>query len=232
MLPGIFCCSNAPTDVDSLFFQFFEFPLDNLQINMASASLLTVIERLEPSHVYLFDGAMADARGNTTPAMRVETDRLYDGTNNTFTLWESGCHSNNGEHNCTAACYDPNLGPQMVWNSTGNMTTLQNCLIYPILTRASENGWLIEKPPGLLKKYNIVVNSTSPKNSPNYEPQEDEWPVINKCMQTMCNLIYKEDGHNCTAWGRYQTNFTIGNETALWSSLVGARYPRQEDVLR
>lgn len=189
---------------------------------MTSIPSLTVLERPEPTYPYRFDDAIADARGNSSDDSGVDDDWRYSGTNNTITLWTSGCLDENGSHNCTAACQDTVTGPHMVWNSAGNMTTLHNCLVYPILSRASKDGWLVERPPGLLDKYNILSDNTSHVNiSEQVPPQESDWPVINNCMHRMCELVYDDDSHDCDAWGRYRTNFTVGQEDALWSSLVG-----------
>lgn len=191
---------------------------------MTSLPHLTVVERPGPTSAYLFDNAKADARGNTTNDPDAVKDWPYKGTNHTLTLWDSGCRSIDGSYNCTAACKDTTVGPQMTWNLRGNMTTLQNCLIYPILSQASENGWLTEEPSGLLGKYKIVVNNASQTNNSQNELQgASQWPVINNRMQRMCQLVYSEGDHYCNVWGRYQTNFTTAHGNGLWPSLVGMK---------
>lgn len=177
---------------------------------MDPTSLLTVIEKPHPTsddflrYGYRFDDAVADASGEG------EIGKL---AKNTVVLWKSGCQLDDGSWNCTTACFDEERGPKLVWDATGNMTTLQNCLIYPMLTEASAKGLLVGNDTGLLDRYGISFNQGLRHNASDILPGS---PVVNKCIQSFCDIVYDGTDHDCSSWRGYETSFAVGDGLAPW----------------
>lgn len=107
------------------------------------------------------------------------------------TLWGSGCRMN-GTWNCTKACIDTTEGPAMVWNSPGALSTISNCIMYPLIATAAAQGRISTERPGLLEEYDIVANVTLPANSSNMEA----WPVLSGCIREMCFRYKGRDDEN------------------------------------
>lgn len=160
---------------------------------------------------YSFENAANTALGSDL--------RIFERDNNTVILWDMGCRVGS-TWNCTAACLDPRIGQHMLWNGNNAMLTLQNCLVYPILATAAAEGWLVEDPPGLLEKYDIIANYTLP-TKPHVAAANSAyaWPLINACTQRFCTSVYANATYNgCTLDdSRWQTNYAVGPVTALWT---------------
>lgn len=176
-----------------------------------SAPSLTLVERealpSETPYAYLFNDAVSDAFGWNASGFAGSPAHKSD----TLFLWESGCKIGD-TWNCTTACLDPAQGPDMVWNSTDAMFTLQNCLLYPILASAAAQRLLVQDPPGLLEKYGIDINDNlSAESAPNGTAH---FPVLESCVQDFCIEIAGRKEPSCSPWD-YQ-NGTGGPDYAPW----------------
>lgn len=140
--------------------------------------------------------------------------------NNTIVLHPSGCQQGD-IWNCTAACLDEEQGPSITWSGPNSPYTIQNCLVYPIIATAAAQGWLEEKPPGLLKKYGIFANLSLPIETTNAEVDyHHAWPVIRNCMQKFCLLLHDGDGQRdrCSFGSpALATDYAMGPSSSLWS---------------
>ncbi|KAF2149511.1 hypothetical protein K461DRAFT_271100 [Myriangium duriaei CBS 260.36] len=138
---------------------------------------------------YGLEDAIKDASGNSTNGAGF------------VTLWDSGCRVDGG-WNCTVACLDPVVGPQLTWNSDNASYTLQNCMVLPLLARAAATKTLVEDTAGLLEKYQIPVSSSLGAST-------DGWPVINQCTVAFCN---QTGGSNCAINATVPTKWTVAGE--------------------
>ncbi|KAK4898980.1 hypothetical protein LTR27_003711 [Elasticomyces elasticus] len=113
-------------------------------------------------------------------------------------LSAGGCIGSSGQKNCTAACADP----KAVWGA-GNLSTLANCMVYPLIASALAWGvnvtWTpthinyrdLEVPfPGDGTVYGIVPDHSLDLNTP--EP----WAVINDCTTAYCEA-FSRTGEAC-----------------------------------
>lgn len=177
------------------------------------------IQTFAPSVTYTYDDALNDALGlRTGPGTSLFIDPSQ--TNNTLFLWESGCIID-GMKDCGLACSSSEEGLRALWNSPDAMFTMHNCMVYPILATAASYGWLVEKPSGLLERFNISISDMLSKNENLSFPKSPEpWKAVNTCIKTMCNLLYgtRANENNCTmdGWG-YKTSYTFGAQRPLWS---------------
>lgn len=74
-------------------------------------------------------------------------------------LLESGCKIPTGGWNCTSACIDPTLGPQLTWGPRNATTaTVANCLQMPYIAYGGASGENVD-PDHLFEKYNILLNA-------------------------------------------------------------------------
>jgi hypothetical protein len=186
---------------------------------LTSSASLTVVLRPTQSVVttesYLYEDALYDARGYGSYSD-------YPGSphpgNNTLFLWESGCRV--GETwNCTLACLDLEAGPNMVWNSSEAMFTLQNCLVYPILATAAAHDWLVQDTPGLLDKFEIPSRDILPTNTTTEDLKlsTSAWPVINGCLQRVCAPLNGEDSeYSCSRPDTKRTRYRAGPQDSPW----------------
>ncbi|KAK4951759.1 hypothetical protein LTR10_009679 [Elasticomyces elasticus] len=124
--------------------------------------------------------------------------------------------------NCTAACADP----KSVWG-VGNLSTLANCMLYPVIASALGQGvnvtWVPPGPPSDPDKpvpvwslpwvpfptdgsvFGIVPDSSLDLHTP------IPWTVLNDCTTAYCRAI-SETGGNCDLTDRmvYNPNISIG----------------------
>ncbi|TKA69406.1 hypothetical protein B0A55_07838 [Friedmanniomyces simplex] len=103
-----------------------------------------------------------------------------DGAYGFLQLYDSGCKVGNG-WNCTAACLDTEVGPNMVWNTTGyGMYTMQNCVVFPFIAALLAASNLAPAAVELAQKYQIAPDASLVNNS------SAAWPVINNCINQYC----------------------------------------------
>jgi hypothetical protein len=140
------------------------------------------------------------------------------GTNNTLFLWETGCR-NNQTWNCDQACLDSDESSEMVWNSNDGLSTLRNCLVYPIIATAASLGWLVEDPPGLLNHFGV-----SPSDAVSVDPAQSNetltsaWSVVNDCLARICDALYGSNSiQECLDYSGARTNYHMGPTDDLWN---------------
>jgi hypothetical protein len=96
-------------------------------------------------------------------------------------LQETGCQVPSGGWNCTAACLDVTLGPQLVWGQQDTSTaTLANCLQLPYIANLLAND-AIEDAGDLAAKYNIL-----PNNDSSLIGTVQGYPVVWDCLEAFC----------------------------------------------
>ncbi|KAK0279956.1 hypothetical protein LTR35_001005 [Friedmanniomyces endolithicus] len=105
-----------------------------------------------------------------------------DGAWGYLQLYDSGCKVGNG-WNCTAACLDTELGPDLLWNTTNTGYTLQNCIVLPFIAALLAASELTPTAVKLAQKYQIAPDA-SLFNSSN--ASAISWPVINNCINQFC----------------------------------------------
>ncbi len=105
-----------------------------------------------------------------------------DGAWGYLQLYDSGCKVGNG-WNCTAACLDTELGPNLLWNTTNTGYTLQNCIVLPFIAALLAASDLTPTAVKLAQKYQIAPDA-SLFNSSN--ASAISWPVINNCINQFC----------------------------------------------
>lgn len=188
---------------------------------------LTLVQQPTQSHLPtatpLYDDAVYDASVGSP------------GANNTLFLWEAGCRSNQ-TWNCDQACSNSNESYEMVWNSNDDLSTLRNCLVYPLLATAASHGWLVEEPPGLLDRFGISPGDmVSVDSAASNDTLEEAWDVVNDCLYQMCNALYGSDSsQKCHDYNTTRTNYHIGPVDHLWNpKLVRSTpgFPRFNDDL-
>jgi hypothetical protein len=185
---------------------------------------LTLVERVAlptvPPNAYLFNDAVSDAFGwnasefADSPALEIDT----------VFLWENGCKTGDG-WDCSMACLGIEQGSDMVWNSKDAMFTLQNCLLYPILSSAETQSLLVQDPPGLLEKYGIhanILDAGLVTDAGLYVDATKYFPVLESCVLEFCVDVAGRNEVSCSPWNSlpqdwtpYQ-NSTTGPDYAPW----------------
>ncbi|KAK5693867.1 hypothetical protein LTR17_024953 [Elasticomyces elasticus] len=103
----------------------------------------------------------------------------YYGPYGFLQLYDTGCRTGETTWNCTAACLDTDVGPDMVWNSSAlGMYTLQNCVVLPVIAALLASSSLTSAAVALAQKYEIasdasLINGTA-------------WPVLSNCFDQYC----------------------------------------------
>jgi hypothetical protein len=149
----------------------------------SSVSNYSLVEALSDAGVYMSQDREPRDSGRPQP----EPNTVY--------LWENGCRVDNSHWNCTTACSNTQLGPNLVWNASSDPGfTYQNCLVYPIIATNAVHNWLDEGSFRLLEKYGIIPNATIPLETPETRPAREEygqaWPVINRCRRDFCRALF------------------------------------------
>jgi hypothetical protein len=181
-----------------------------LDMSSASNISLTLVQQptqsSPPTATSLYEDAVHDASVGLV------------GANNTLFLWETGCRSNQA-WNCDQACSGSDESYKMVWNSKDNLSTLRNCLVYPLIATAASQGWLVQDPPGLLNRFGI-----SPSDAVSVDPEEgngtleEAWPVVNDCIRNMCDALYGSNStQKCLNYSGPQTDYYIGPSNNIWN---------------
>jgi hypothetical protein len=193
-------------------------------MSVTSARTLTLVERVAlptvPPNAYLFNDAVSDAFGwnasefADSPALEIDT----------VFLWENGCKTGDG-WDCSMACLGIEQGSDMVWNSKDAMFTLQNCLLYPILSSAETQSLLVQDPPGLLEKYGIhanILDAGLVTDAGLYVDATKYFPVLESCVLEFCVDVAGRNEVSCSPWNSlpqdwtpYQ-NSTTGPDYAPW----------------
>lgn len=177
---------------------------------------------------YTYEDAFSDALGQdyTSYSSHGRYAGSPDFRNNTLFLWESGCRTN-GTWNCTLACSDSEQGRNMVWNSSEAMFTLQNCLVYPMLLNATAHGWLVEDPPGLLDKFNIIPDDIKTNYTTDFAPSSRVRPVIDRCLAASCaslphygRCVLDDDGNSSHNPWIDRSAYLIGPVDQKWRPSV------------
>ena len=103
-------------------------------------------------------------------------DALYDfgAPDGIPTLYETGCvQSDNHTLNCALSCLDVDA-------IFGNMSTLQNCLVYPVISSLISNETLESNATQVANRFGIYANSTT-------LPEEIS-TIIQKCFTSYCKI--------------------------------------------
>lgn len=189
--------------------------------SLFNSSLTVVLQPTQPAiptQLYLYSDAVNDALGNG------HSDYIAspEPRNNTLFLWESGCRIGD-TWNCTLACSDSETGLNMVWNSTGAMFTLQNCLVYPVLATAAAHEWLEQHPADLLEKFGITPHEMMPiSTTTDTERSASAWPAIGGCLKRACTQFngYKAEDE-CSGHDTHFPGYLAGSADNVWNvSLV------------
>ena len=106
----------------------------------------------------------------------------WRGMGNTLVINERGCSIGVGQHNCTQACLDP----RMVWQDQSAMYTMQNCMLYPVISSMLSKDSLSDKATTQAEQYGFL-NSTAVDLSTIIH-------VISSCVDDYCS------GNDCLPW--------------------------------
>lgn len=105
----------------------------------------------------------------------------YDLDSSTLLLNDRGClDATSQRHDCTKACQDP----AAVWRDENAMFTMQNCMVYPVISIMLLDGNLSANALDTIEEYNILSASSIDLDrivSP-----------IQDCIDQFC-----KDGNNC-----------------------------------
>lgn len=191
-----------------------------------SIASLTVSELPSQSAHLLLDYSLVEALSDAGVSMPQDREPRAPGRPhpkaNTVYLWENGCRTYGGGWNCTTACSNTSLGPNLVWNASHDLGyTYQNCLVYPIIATSAAHNWLDEGSFNLLDKYGFISNATIPLEPPKTRPAREEyeqaWPVINNCRRDFCTALFPKK-KRCPAPPLFaKTELQLGPSNALWS---------------
>lgn len=156
---------------------------------------------------YGFQGAVEDAVSTNLSQLIEPSYATGEVTNHTLILWEEGYK------NCTAACLDPQIGPEAVWNQEDNGATLHNCMVFPWIMALWSAGRLTSSAVEKAKRFGITNSTNLLAN--------DRWPIINACTKAYCELSSGNSSvcliePRMTAQANYQLSEPIFNR-AFWT---------------
>ena len=133
-------------------------------------------------------------------------------TEDYLVLYERGCQVDGG-WNCTAACLDTNLGPNLTWNTTNSTYTLHNCMVLPYIASLLAVGNLTAQAVNISNHYGIPSDATLVNNP------DLGWPVINNCIKSYCDIVGTP---GCDASHNTTPNLTLyTNKTTYYDSAPG-----------
>ncbi|KAK5721345.1 hypothetical protein LTR17_014634 [Elasticomyces elasticus] len=161
-----------------------------------------------PTTAYTFWDAIWDATGtddNGTAKTVAGTNNTSPSLNqsNTLYLWEAGCRVDGTDNwDCYTFCYDTVTGPTRLWSSENSTRTLQNCMVYPFLVAALEDGLLHEDTAHIVTKYGIRSEPLPVRLD------STAWPVINHCLAAYCKAV-GSNAKSCNEHPWY-TDYTFG----------------------
>ncbi|KAH9840418.1 hypothetical protein Tdes44962_MAKER07921 [Teratosphaeria destructans] len=162
--------------------------------------LYTIYETDQRSWWYDFDSAV-----NPDYALNyysIYSDDSYanviDGAaQGTLQLNTNGCYQNLTEAwNCVAACLDPPEVTTPFWTTDYAMSTLQNCMVLPIIAALLAGGNLTQTAVNVARKFHIRPDADLYKNA------TVGWPVINNCINEFCaHASNRETAPGCNETG-------------------------------